>query len=108
GSRPAHLPQPDWFGAYAVSVQDADPDSTLNLYRRALTLRGHLFPGTDLRWVESEPSVLHFERGRGVRCVTNFGAAPVALPPGEVLLSSAPLDDGQLPGDSTVWIKTPR
>jgi alpha-glucosidase len=108
GSRPAHLPQPDWFGAYAVSVQEADPDSTLNLYRRALTLRGHLFARTDLRWVESELSVLHFERGRGVRCVTNLGAEPVALPPGEVLLSSAPLDDGQLPGDTTVWIKTPR
>jgi hypothetical protein len=43
-------------------------------------------------------------RGEGV---TNFGAEPVALPPGEVLLSSAPLDDGQVPGDTTVWIRTP-
>ncbi len=108
GSRSAHLPQPEWFGAYAVSVQEADPDSTLNLYRRALTLRGDLFAGTDLRWVESETSVLHFERAHGVRCVTNFGAEPVALPPGEVLLSSAPLDDGQVPGNTTVWIRTPR
>jgi alpha-glucosidase len=108
GSRSAHLPQPEWFGAYAVSVQQADPDSTLNLYRRALTLRGQLFAGTDLRWVESEPSVLHFERANGVRCVTNFGAAPVALPPGQVLLGSAPLDDGRVPGDTTAWIRTPR
>jgi alpha-glucosidase len=108
GSRSAHLPQPEWFGAYAVRVQEADPDSTLSLYRRAITLRGHLFAGTDLRWVESEPSVLHFERAHGVRCVTNFGAAPVTLPPGEVLLSSARLDDGQIPGDTTVWIRTPR
>src|SRR5215218_8947490 len=41
----AHLPQPDWFGEYAVSVQDANPDSTLNLYRQALALRGQLFAG---------------------------------------------------------------
>jgi alpha-glucosidase len=108
GSRSPRLPQPEWFGAYAVSVQDADPGSTLNLYRRALTLRSHLFAGNDLRWVESEPSLLlHFERGGGVQCATNFGAEPVALPAGEVLLSSAPLGDGRLPGDTTVWIRTP-
>lgn len=63
GARTAHLPQPDWFGAYAVSVQEADPHSTLNLYRLAVALRGHLFAGNDLGWVDSEPSVLHMSRG---------------------------------------------
>ena len=29
----------------------------------ALALRGHLFAGTDLAWVASGPSVLHFESG---------------------------------------------
>jgi alpha-glucosidase len=105
GSGTAHLPQPDWFAAYAVSVQDADPDSTLNLYRDALALR-RLFTGSDLSWVESEPSVLHFVRPGGVRCLTNFGAEPVAQPPGEVLLSSAHLDRGRVPGDTTVWLRT--
>ena len=90
GSHVGHLPQPDWFGSYAVRFRNA-PDSTLNLYRRALALRGHLFAGTDLAWVASEPSVLHFERPGGVRCVTNFGAEPIALPDGEVLLSSVQL-----------------
>jgi alpha-glucosidase len=106
GVEGAHLPQPDWFGSYAVSVQEADPHSTLNLYRRALALRGQLFVGTDLAWVDSEPQVLHFERGGGVRCVTNFGAEPIALPAGAVLLSNAPLADGRLPGDTTVWLGT--
>jgi alpha-glucosidase len=100
-----HLPQPDWFAGYGVSVQAADPDSTLNLYRRALELRGHLFAGTDLGWIESDPQVLHFERGSRIWCVANFDAEPVALPAGEVLLSSAPLDDGRLPGDTTVWLR---
>jgi alpha-glucosidase len=101
----AHLPQPDWFSRYAVSIQDADPDSTLNLYRQALALRSQLLAGDGLNWVESELSVLHFARPDGVRCITNFGAEPVALPAGEVLLSSAPLDHGQLPADSTVWMR---
>jgi alpha-glucosidase len=107
GLRTAHLPQPDWYAAYAVSVQEADPDSTLNLYRQALRLRDDLFAGSELSWMESEPSVLHFARPGGVRCVTSFGTEPVALPPGEVLLSSADLDHGRLPGDTTVWLQVP-
>ena len=107
GVEGAHLPQPEWFGSYAVSLQETDRHSTLNLYRRALALRGQLFAGTDLGWVESESQILHFERGGGVQCVTNFGAEPVALPPGEVLLSSAAVVDGRLPGDATVWLRAP-
>jgi alpha-glucosidase len=108
GARTGHLPQPDWFGAYAVSVQEADPHSTLNLYRTAVALRGgHLFAGSDLRWIDSEPSVLHFERGGGIQCVTNFGADPVSLPAGEVLLSSGPLADGRLSSDATAWLRSP-
>jgi len=105
GAAVAHLPQPDWFGGYAVSAQDADPNSTLNLYRRALALRSRLFASGGFSWVESESPVLHFARPAGVRCLTNFGAEPVAMPPGEVLLSSAPLEDGRLPGDTTVWLQ---
>ena len=105
GSANAHLPQPDWFGEYAVSVQDADPDSTLNLYRQALELRRELFTGSDFRWVESGPSVLHFARAGDVGCITNFGNEPIALPAGEVLLSSAPIEDGRLPADTTVWLR---
>jgi alpha-glucosidase len=107
GAGVGHLPQPDWFGAYAVSVQQADPDSTLTLYRQALALRDHLFAGSGLSWVEPEPSVLHFARPGGIRCVTNFGTEPVSLPAGQVLLSSAYLDHGRLPADTTVWLRVP-
>jgi alpha-glucosidase len=106
GSQTAHLPQPGWFSGYAVSVQETDPESTLNVYRRALALRSQLFAGNDLSWVDSEPSVLHFERAAaGVRCMTNFGAEPVLLPAGEVLLNSAQLEGGRLPADATVWLR---
>jgi alpha-glucosidase len=105
GPGEAHLPQPDWLGSYAVSVQEHNLDSTLNLYQRALTLRGDLFAGTGLNWVDSESSVLHFERPGGVGCVTNFGSEPIKLPDGDVLLSSADLADGQLPSDATAWLR---
>jgi alpha-glucosidase len=107
GIEGAHLPQPDWFSSYAISVQEADPNSTLNLYRQALALRGQLFVGSDLSWVESEPQVLCFERAGGVRCVTNFGPEPITLPRGNVLRTSAALDAGRLPCDTTVWLRTP-
>jgi len=107
GVEGAHLPQPDWFGSYAISVQEADPNSTLNLYRQAVALRSQLFVGSDLSWIESEPHVLGFERAGGIRCVTNFGSEPISLPGGDVLLTSAALDVGQLPCDTTVWLRTP-
>ena len=37
--------------------------------------------------------------------MTNFGDAPVDLPAGEVLVSSGPLDGGQLPANTTVWLR---
>ena len=47
----AHLPQPAWFGDVAVDVQDHDHDSTLSLYRRALSLRDDLQGDEVLEWV---------------------------------------------------------
>ncbi len=105
GPGDAHLPQPEWLGGYAVSVQEHNLDSTLNLYQRALALRGDLFVGQDVNWVDSEPSVLHFERSGGIGCVTNFGTQPIALRDGDVLLSSVELVDGQLPSDATAWLR---
>jgi alpha-glucosidase len=70
-----------------------------------IALRSELFAGDDLRWVESGSSVLHFARPGGVGCITNFGAAPVDLPSGEILLSSGQLDQGRLPSDTTVWLR---
>ena len=102
----AHLPQPAWFADYAVSVQEEDRGSTLNLYRRALALRRDLRTGEDLEWVETgSEQVLAFRRPNGWLCVTNFGDLTADLPEGEVLLSSAPLSGGRLSGATTVWLR---
>jgi len=35
--------------------------------------------------------------------LTNFGPASVSLPDGEILLTSAPLTDDEIPANTTVW-----
>ncbi|MDR6905388.1 alpha-glucosidase [Agromyces sp. 3263] len=108
GADGAHLPQPSWFGAFSVEAEGADPDSTLHLYRRALALRHELQGAEELTW-RQHPSgsaeVLWFERPGGWQSVTNFGASPVDLPEGEVLVTSAPLEGGRLPGATTAWLR---
>ena len=101
---PAHLPQPKEFGPAAVTVQDADTESTLNFYRRALELRDKQQCAEELAWLPSADSVLHFERPGGWQSITNFGHTAVALPAGTVLHTSAPLQDGMLPPDTTAWL----
>ncbi|WP_210585292.1 alpha-amylase family glycosyl hydrolase [Streptomyces sp. GESEQ-35] len=105
GAGAAWLPQPARFASYAVEAQDGVEGSTLELYRRALRLRRKLLAGEELSWAEdSPPGVLAFARGDGWRCVANLSGTAVPLPPGEVLLSSAPLDDGRIGPDTTVWL----
>ena len=106
GDGPAHLPQPAWFAEHAADAQDGVEGSTLELYRAALALRRRLQTAEELEWLETgSPDVLGFRRPNGWTSVTNFGATAVPLPDGEVLLSSAPLADGALPGGTTVWLR---
>ncbi|MDN3261836.1 glycoside hydrolase family 13 protein [Streptomyces sp. CSDS2] len=100
------LPQPASFAGYAVQAQAGVEGSTLELYRTALRLRRKLLDGETLTWTLDAPAgVLDFTRTDAWRSVTNLGAEPVPLPPGEVLLSSTPLPGGGvLPPDTTVWL----
>ncbi|MGG5175081.1 glycoside hydrolase family 13 protein [Pseudarthrobacter sp. J1763] len=101
----SHLPQPHWFADYSVQSQDGVEGSTLELYRKALKLRSQLQSEEKLEWLpSSSPDVLHFTRPNGWQCVTNFGTAPVALPEGDIAVSSAPVTNGQLPANTTVWL----
>ena len=91
----------------------------LNLYRAALRLRHRFMPNdTALVWLDQDASsdvcdgadgnrggVIAYRRSNGWAVLTNFGAEPVALPEGEVLLASGELTaDGRLPQDTSVWM----
>ncbi|AYC39887.1 glycoside hydrolase family 13 protein [Streptomyces griseorubiginosus] len=105
GAGGAWLPQPEWFGEYAVEAQDGTEGSTLELYRTALRLRRKLLQGEDLTWSDTTPAgVLDFVRHDGWRCVTNLSETAVPLPEGEVLLVSGPSANGLLGPDTTVWL----
>ncbi|MGC5224315.1 glycoside hydrolase family 13 protein [Micromonospora sp. DT81.3] len=110
GSR-SWLPQPVFWATLTVEAQLADPTSTLHLYKQALRLRRQLpeLGDGDLEWwddaVSGAPGMLAFRRGDGFACLVNTDEDPVALPADhEVLLASAPVQDGRLPGNATAWL----
>lgn len=107
GDDGAHLPQPGWWGEFSVEAEDADPDSTLTMYRRALALRHELQAAEGLLWRDhpAGAGVLWFARPGGWQSITNFGPEPVDLPEGEVLVTSAPLVDGRLASATTAWLR---
>jgi alpha-glucosidase len=107
GNPDTWLPIPPDWAQLTVERQLSAPHSTLNFFRLALALRraGREFEGTVLEWLETPPDALAFRVvPGGLLCVLNAGARPIKLPPGEVLLASAPLIDNRLPPDTAAWL----
>jgi alpha-glucosidase len=120
GSAASWLPVPASWRGLTVAAQEAEPASTLELYRSALRLRRTnpaLGDGT-LRWLATPGDandLLVFERPPNFVCAVNAGATPVAVPVyGTVLLSSRPLPSADdpvmksgksrvLPPDTAAW-----
>ena len=104
-----HLPQPAWFRNMAAELQESDPKSTLSLYRDALRLRRELQCAEQLTWGPlTSSTVLDLIRPNGWRSITNFGSSPIDLPSQPVLLASAPIVQGRLSGNATVWLQADR
>jgi alpha-glucosidase len=101
------LPQPQHWASRTVEAQDRDPDSTLNLYREALSARSAVWLGSgDLEWIAHTPEVAAFRRGSS-QCWVNTGEVPVDLPPdARVVLASVPGTASQLPPDAAAWLVT--
>jgi alpha-glucosidase len=102
------LPQPSSWRNHTAAALAKDPDSILELYRKALHLRRDhpaLGDGT-LRWLEAPQGALLFARGPGFICAVNVSAPPLPLPDGtELLLASGPLTaEAEIPPDTAVWL----
>ena len=105
------LPQPGWFGGYAVEAQWDRPDSTLRLNADALRLRRSLLDAMraePVEWLPTDrPDVLAYRRGP-LTVVTVFGDAGYAPPAewGSVALrsDSAGAPGDPLPADSAAWL----
>ncbi|MFS8099480.1 glycoside hydrolase family 13 protein [Lentzea alba] len=101
------LPQPNEWDHLTAEAQLEDPGSMLSLYREALEHRKSNagFAGEELEWYGAPPGCFAFRRkGGGLICALNTSGASVPLPPGQVLLSSGPMDGDQLPPDTAVWL----
>ncbi len=104
------LPQPADWSTLTAESEVSDPDSHLNLYKAALSIRRSteaLGEGR-LTWDDDAPAdVLSFTRSPHFRCIANLSESPIPLPTHtQVLLSSHPLPDNQLPVDAAVWLHT--
>lgn len=104
--RATWLPMPEGWGDLTAEAQAADPDSLLSLYRRALALRreSDAFGDEGLEWLPAPEGCLAFRRSSGLVCLVNLSGGPVPLPEGRVLLASADVADGSLPGDAAAWL----
>jgi alpha-glucosidase len=106
GTQGSWLPQPSWWGNFAVSTQEGNENSTLELYRKALGIRAKesgLGDG-EMEWLDLGEKALAFKRAGNFACIINFGD-PFTLPAGEILLSSFEFSGDQLPSDCGVWIR---
>jgi alpha-glucosidase len=120
GAAQPWLPQPAGWGRWAVDVEDADPDSTLGLYRAAVQNRRELFVGAssagpgDFEFLDTlitGTSELLAFRHRHVTVVLNCSSQPIPLPAtltnGKRLVISSVaghLDPAVLPADAAVWL----
>ena len=117
GSGAPWLPQPPNWSELSVEAQQGVEGSTLELYRAALARR-HAEPAFGdghLRWLDSPPSTLAFDRrddasGSRVVCVVNLANAPLPVTTyGDLVLASGPLTaDGALPPDTSTWLRPRR
>jgi alpha-glucosidase len=104
----AWLPQPESYRELARSLQESDASSTLAFYKSALALRKELALGEgSFAWVAGHtgPDSLAYEN-LGIRVIYNFGKSPIDLGSAQVLISSQPLNSGQLETNSCVWVRT--
>ena len=102
------LPQPEIYAEYSRNLQERDPNSTLSLYKEALDLRKALELGEgNFSWQPglTNSQTLAYQNGE-ILVIHNFGSTPVALPQGEILLASSPIERlGELDPNCSVWLK---
>lgn len=103
------LPQPAYWGRYSRDVEERDPWSSLNMYRKALSVRRELGLGAGtLEWwpEHDDEGLVAFVNGN-VLVAMNMGEHPVQLPDHPVLAASSPsaMEGTRLRPNRTVWLQ---
>ncbi|MGZ0712138.1 glycoside hydrolase family 13 protein (plasmid) [Coraliomargarita sp. W4R53] len=99
------LPQPAEWAHLARDVQEAEPSSTLSLYRTLLAARrAHGLGAGSIQWLDGFGQDAVAFRNGDVTVIANTGSASIPLPSGTVVAASGALVGDKIPGDTTVWI----
>ena len=116
GSGTPWLPQPKDWAPYAMDVEAQDPASSLNLYKKSLSLRhSHLALGGEglISWVDAPDGLMHFTREPGLEVVVNTTDSDIQVQVRgtSILLESATgslLADGRLTiaANTTIWLQS--
>ncbi len=98
------LPQPAEWAALARDVEEADPESTLHLYRHLIAVRRERDLGHgSLVWEDAGADAVAFRRG-DLHVVANLGTEPIELGAGvEFVAQSEPFVGTALPPDTAAW-----
>jgi alpha-glucosidase len=98
------IPQPDDWADVTVEAETGRDDSMLEFYRAALAARRTFATsaGEEVEMLDLGRDAVAFRRGP-VTAVLNCGTTTMALPEGDVLMASGPLEGG-LPADTAVWL----
>ncbi len=99
------LPMPADWADVTVEAEEADPASTLQLYRATIQLRRKLaaFQGGDLEWLNGPAGCLGYRRG-DIAVWLNAGGSAVPMPAGELVHASGAVG-AELPPDTAVWLR---
>jgi len=92
------------FKGLSAELQEEQSDSMLNFYRKALWLRRDVCKDETFEFDKTPEEVISFKRSGNWLVITNFGAKPIELPSGKVLISSLPIVNNQLPANATAWV----
>ena len=103
------LPQPDSYRVFSRNLQEGVAGSTLELYKRLLKERKAFGMGAgEFRWAPEyqDKNTLAYINN-GVLVIMNFGPDSVALPAGEVLVTTQHdlTAENEIEHDQVVWIK---
>jgi alpha-glucosidase len=84
------LPLPTTWNQFTVDNQSSNSDSSLSLYKRALSERAKLLGANDFTWDVSklDRGILGFSRA-GIQVYLNSGDKSVKLQASELILSSS-------------------
>jgi alpha-glucosidase len=101
------LPIPPEWATLTAAKQDQRLDSTLALFRQAIALRRNwmAFAEPTIQWLDAPRGGVVFRSAGGrLVCALNAGKRSMALPDGELIISSAPLTGRRLPPNAAAWL----